>query len=129
MATYSPVERTAAIYHFEPRRRSPPLADGGLGDAELLRFPSRAEAEALRRRRQPREGRECPATPEFQNGVLGLVEAVVQSNVRTMEAMFRFAGSGGLIELQQHVAGEYIAAVIKSDVALWQAMRRLVGGR
>ena len=122
MSTHSPVERNAIIYNFERPRHSPLPVARGTARGELLRLPSRAEAEALRCRRPQGKRNECPAAPEVHPVFPSLVEAVVQINLRSMEAMFQLASPAGLVELQRQVAGEYIAAVIETHVALSQAM-------
>lgn len=114
-----------AVVPFEPRRSARSVAARQHGGAELLHFPTRAEADALRRRRQAAGGTEPRSGHEVRTG---LFEAVTQANVRAMQTMFRLTGPAGWLGLQQRAAQDYMAAVVTANFALMEAMTSMIAG-
>jgi len=56
--------------------------------------------------------------------VAGLVEGVVQTNLRATQELFRLANPVAVIELQQRFAREYLDTVMQNTVTLVRAVRR-----
>jgi hypothetical protein len=61
---------------------------------------------------------------DMQQGVAGLVEGVVQTNLRAAQEVFRLANPAPLVELQQRFAREYTDALLRNSAVLVRAMRR-----
>ncbi len=54
----------------------------------------------------------------------GLVEGVMQTNLRATQELFRLTDPTAIIELQQRFAREYVDAVMQNTVTLVRAVRR-----
>ena len=61
---------------------------------------------------------------DMQQGVTGLVEGVVQTNLRAAQELFRLANPAPLVELQQRFAREYTDTMLRNGATLVRAMRR-----
>src|SRR5918995_1141539 len=61
---------------------------------------------------------------DLQQGVTGLVEGVVQTNLRAAQELFRLANPAPIVELQQRFAREYTDALVRNSVTLVRAVRR-----
>ncbi len=61
---------------------------------------------------------------DMQHGVAGLVEGVVQTNVRATQEFFRLSNPTAVIELQQRFAREYLDTLMQGTASLVQAIRR-----
>ena len=61
---------------------------------------------------------------DLQQGVTGLVEGVVQTNLRAAQELFRLANPAPLVELQQRFAREYTDALLQNSATLVRAVRR-----
>ncbi|MDO9711077.1 CBS domain-containing protein [Paracraurococcus lichenis] len=61
---------------------------------------------------------------DMQQALNGLVEGVVRTNLRTMQEMVRLANPGGVVELQQRFAAEYLGALMEGGTVILQAARR-----
>jgi hypothetical protein len=61
---------------------------------------------------------------DMQQGVAGLVEGVVQTNLRATQELFRLADPTAMIELQQRFMREYVDAVMQGTTTLVHAIRR-----
>src|SRR5215207_4442915 len=61
---------------------------------------------------------------DLQQGVTGLVEGVVQTNLRAAQELFRLANPAPFVELQQRFAREYTDALVRNGATLVRAMRR-----
>ena len=61
---------------------------------------------------------------DMQQGVTGLVEGVVQTNLRAAQELFRLANPAPFVELQQRFAREYTDTVLRNSATLVRAMRR-----
>src|ERR671917_243911 len=61
---------------------------------------------------------------DLQQGVTGLVEAVVQTNLRVAQELFRLANPAPFVELQQRFAREYTDALLQNGATLARAVRR-----
>ncbi len=61
---------------------------------------------------------------DMRKGVAGLVEGVVQTNVRASQEMFRLSSPAAVIELQQRFAREYMDMLMQSTAAMVGAIRR-----
>jgi hypothetical protein len=61
---------------------------------------------------------------DLQQGVTGLVEGVVQTNLRAAQELFRLANPAPFVELQQRFAREYTDALLRNSTTLVRAMRR-----
>jgi hypothetical protein len=109
------------VVHFAPRRSTRSLVARGHGSAELLQFPARPSTDAWRGQAGKRA--EGQSADDPQNGLTGLFEAVVQTNVHTVHAMFRIASpTGWWVELQQRAAQEYMAVLMTASLALVRAL-------
>jgi hypothetical protein len=60
----------------------------------------------------------------MQQGVTGLVEGVVQTNLRAAQELFRLANPAPFVELQQRFAREYTDTLLRNSATLVRAMRR-----
>src|SRR5918997_4133130 len=61
---------------------------------------------------------------DLQQGVTGLFEGVVQTNLRAAQELFRLANPAPFVELQQRFAREYTDTVLRNGATLVRAMRR-----
>jgi hypothetical protein len=61
---------------------------------------------------------------DLQQGVTGLVEGVVQTNLRAAQELFRLANPAPFVELQQRFAREYTDALLRNSTTLVRAVRR-----
>ncbi len=61
---------------------------------------------------------------DMQQGVAGLVEGVVQTNIRATQELFRLSNPAAVIELQQRFAREYVDTLMQGTFTLVQAIRR-----
>ena len=61
---------------------------------------------------------------DFQQGMAGLVEGVVRTNLRIAQEMFRPARPAPLVGLQQRFAREYTDTLLQNSAALVRAVRR-----
>jgi hypothetical protein len=61
---------------------------------------------------------------DLQQGVAGLVEGVVQTNLRAAQELFRLVNPAPLVELQQRFAREYTDTLLRNSATLVRAMRR-----
>jgi hypothetical protein len=110
------------VVHFAPRRSPRSLVAPDHGSAELLQFPARANADAWHRSRQAGNRHERQSADDPPNCPTGLLEAVMQTNVQTVQAMVRLTSPAGWIELQQRAAQEYVAVMMIASLALVRAM-------
>ncbi len=99
-----------AAQRFEEVSRK--MADAARGTTEnvrqLMSLPNAAEG-GLR---------------DMQQGVTGLVEGMVQTNLRAAQELFRLANPAPLVELQQRFAREYTDTLLRNSATLVRAMRR-----
>ena len=61
---------------------------------------------------------------DMQQGVTGLVEGVVQTNLRAAQELFRLANPAPFVELQQRFAREYTDTMLRNGATLVRAVRR-----
>ncbi len=61
---------------------------------------------------------------DLQQGVAGLVEGVVQTNLRVAQELFRLANPAPIVELQQRFAREYTDTLLRNSATLVRAVRR-----
>ena len=61
---------------------------------------------------------------DLQQGVAGLIEGVVQTNLRVAQEMFRLSNPAPIVELQQRFAREYTDALMRNSATLVRAVRR-----
>ena len=61
---------------------------------------------------------------DLQQGVTGLFEGVVQTNLRAAQELFRLANPAPFVELQQRFAREYTDTLLRNSTTLVRAMRR-----
>jgi hypothetical protein len=61
---------------------------------------------------------------DLQQGVTGLVEGVVQTNLRVAQEVFRLANPAPFVELQQRFAREYTDTLLRNSATLVRAVRR-----
>ena len=61
---------------------------------------------------------------DAQQAMAGLVEGVVQTNLRATQELFRLTNPAAYIELQQRFAREYMDAVMQGTATLVRAVRR-----
>ena len=61
---------------------------------------------------------------DMQQGVTGLVEGVVRTNLRAAQELFRLANPAPFVELQQRFAREYTDALMRNSATLVRAVRR-----
>ncbi len=72
----------------------------------------------------------APANPDGrgprdpQQGVTGLFEGVVQTNLRVVQELFRLSDPAPIIELQQRFARDYTDALLRNSATLVRAVRR-----
>jgi hypothetical protein len=61
---------------------------------------------------------------DLQQGVVGLVEGVVQTNLRVAQELFRLSNPAPIVELQQRFVREYTDTLVQNSATLVRAMRR-----
>src|SRR5215207_11617883 len=61
---------------------------------------------------------------DLRQGVTGLVEGVVQTNLRAAQELFRLANPAPFVELQQRFAREYTDTLLRNGAMLVRAVRR-----
>ena len=61
---------------------------------------------------------------DMRQGMAGLIEGVVQTNLRATQELFRLANPAAIIEMQQRFAREYMDAVMQGTATLVRAVRR-----
>jgi hypothetical protein len=61
---------------------------------------------------------------DIQQGVAGLVEGVVQTNLHAAQELFRLANPAPVVELQQRFAREYTDTLLRNSATLVRAVRR-----
>ncbi len=61
---------------------------------------------------------------DMQQSVAGLVEGVVQTNLRATQELFRLSNPAAVVELQQRFAREYMDALMQGTATLLRAVRR-----
>jgi hypothetical protein len=61
---------------------------------------------------------------DMQQGVAGLVEGTVRTNLRAAQELFRLANPAPFVELQQRFAREYTDTMLRNGATLIRAMRR-----
>ena len=61
---------------------------------------------------------------DLQQGVTGLVEGVVRTNLHAAQELFRLANPAPFVELQQRFAREYTDTLMQNSATLVRAMRR-----
>ena len=61
---------------------------------------------------------------DLQQGVAGLVEGVVRTNLRAAQELFRLANPAPVVELQQRFAREYTDTLLQNSATLVRAVRR-----
>ena len=61
---------------------------------------------------------------DLQQGVNGIIEGVVQTNLRATQELFRLANPSAYIELQQRFVRQYLDTLIENSVTLVRAVRR-----
>ena len=61
---------------------------------------------------------------DLQQGMTGLFEGVVQTNLRAAQELFRLANPAPFVELQQRFAREYTDTLMQNSATLVRAVRR-----
>ena len=61
---------------------------------------------------------------DLRQGVTGLIEGVVQTNLRVAQELFRLANPAPIFEMQQRFAREYTDALLQNSATLVRAVRR-----
>lgn len=61
---------------------------------------------------------------DWQQGVNGLIEGVVRTNLRATQELFRLANPAAFVELQHRFVREYLDAFIENSAILVRAVRR-----
>ena len=61
---------------------------------------------------------------DLQQGMAGLVEGVVQTNLRATQELFRFMNPAAAIEMQRRFVREYLDTVMQGTTILVRAVRR-----
>jgi hypothetical protein len=61
---------------------------------------------------------------DLQQGMAGLVEGVVQTNLRAAQELFRLANPAPIMELQQRFVREYTDTLLRNSATLVRATRR-----
>ncbi len=61
---------------------------------------------------------------DMRQGMAGLVEGVMQTNLRATQELFRLANPVAIVELQQRFAREYMDTVMQNTATLLRAVRR-----
>jgi len=118
--------RDRAVVPFEPRRTPHAPVARDHGGAKVLHLPARAEADAWHRSRQAAQstGRES----DLRYSLIDLFESAMQTNFRTVQAIFGLGDSAAWIELQQRAIQDYVAASTALHLGLVRAMSNAVAG-
>ena len=61
---------------------------------------------------------------DIQQGMVGLVEGVVQTNLRVAQELFRLSNPAPIVELQQRFMREYTETLVQNSATLVRAFRR-----
>jgi 3-oxoacyl-[acyl-carrier-protein] synthase III len=61
---------------------------------------------------------------DMRQGMAGLIEGVVQTNLRATQELFRLTNPTAIIELQQRFARDYMDTVMQNTATLLRAVRR-----
>ena len=61
---------------------------------------------------------------DMRQGMAGLIEGVVQTNLRATQELFRLTNPAAMIELQQRFVREYMDALMQGTATLVRAVRR-----
>jgi len=61
---------------------------------------------------------------DMQQGIAGLIEGVVRTNLRATQELFRLTNPTAIIELQQRFVREYMDAMVQGTATLVRAVRR-----
>ena len=61
---------------------------------------------------------------DLRQGMTGLFEGVVQTNLRAAQELFRLANPAPFVELQQRFAREYTDTLLRNSATMARAMRR-----
>jgi hypothetical protein len=61
---------------------------------------------------------------DLQQSMTGLVEGVVQTNLRVAQEMFRMGNPAAVVELQQRFVREYMDALLQGSATVARAVRR-----
>ena len=61
---------------------------------------------------------------DFQRGMTGLVEGVLQVNLRAAQNLVQLANPAGVVDMQQRFVREYVDALLQGAVTLVRATRR-----
>ena len=61
---------------------------------------------------------------DMQHGMAGLVEGVVQTNLRMTKELLRFSNPAAVVEMQQRFAQEYMDTLLQGTAAMLRAIRR-----
>ena len=61
---------------------------------------------------------------DLRQSMVGLVDGVVQTNMRAAQEMFRLANPAAMVELQQRFIREYMDALMQGTATLVRAVRR-----
>ncbi len=63
---------------------------------------------------------------DVRQGIAGLIEGVMQTNLRATQELFRLANPSAMVELQQRFARNYMDTVTQGTATLVRAIRRAV---
>jgi hypothetical protein len=61
---------------------------------------------------------------DMRQGMAGLIEAVVQTNLRATQEMFRLTNPAAIIDLQQRFVRDYMNTLMQGTATLMRAVRR-----
>ena len=61
---------------------------------------------------------------DLQQGVTGIVEGVVRTNLQAAQELFRLVNPSAFVELQQRFAREHLDTLVQNSVTLIRAVRR-----
>jgi hypothetical protein len=61
---------------------------------------------------------------DLQQGMTGLIEGIVQTNLQATQELFRLTNPGAYVELQHRFMRQYLDALIENSVNLVRAVRR-----
>jgi hypothetical protein len=61
---------------------------------------------------------------DLQQGVTGIVEGVIRTNLQAVQELFRLMNPSGYVELQQRFAREHLDTLVQNSVTLIRAVRR-----
>jgi hypothetical protein len=102
------LQKTAQQFEAASRK----LADAAPGNVENLRalmtLPNTAQG----------------GLQELQQSVAGLVQGVVQTNLRAAQELFQLANPAALVEVQQRFVRDYLEALLQGTANVVRASRR-----